>query len=120
MQTGILEQNYKLFGRGMVFFATMLASFYFFAPCTFADPHANSQAKLVDGWSVKQSSKIFGYEDLLLSPLGLKATNVKTHVTMIMTPPFTQVTVYNAGTGRYFQTDLKQFRCPVLKDFCFI
>jgi len=71
----------------------------------------------VDGWKILQKSKFFGDEEILISPLGLKVYNIRSFRTLVMTPPFQTVTVYNLQNKFVCKIPWKAYRCPVAKTF---
>ncbi len=83
-----------------------------------ARSQGKTATKLVAGTVIYQLSKSFWRPGAYcLSPIGIKTTNTRSSICLVVTPPFDQVTMYNDRTRSIFQTPLKLFRCPAHKTF---
>ncbi|MBS2009614.1 MAG: hypothetical protein JST01_21350 [Cyanobacteria bacterium SZAS TMP-1] len=85
--------------------------------CTASSAAPSSPPKSAEGWTLRQKSKIFGDQELLISPLGLKSRNTRSLTTIIMTPPFQTVYMYNQASKNIYTVPWNKFRSPVAKTF---
>ena len=90
------------------------------APAQTPATRSNAAGKTVDGWKISQWSKLYGEQVVTISAIGIKSTNPRTAVTLVMTPPFKIVTVFNDQGKSIFQTPIELFRCPLLKTFAIL
>jgi hypothetical protein len=72
---------------------------------------------MADGWMINQSTKLYGDQVLVVSQIGIKCSNPRTTICLVMAPPFEMVTVYNDKNRSLFQSPVKSFRCPAQKTF---
>jgi hypothetical protein len=82
-----------------------------------AKTNVAASAKTVDAWSITQWAELYGTQELIVSQIGIKSSNAKSKICLVMTPPFNIVTYYNTRAHSYFQSPVKDFRCPMQKTF---
>ena len=80
-----------------------------------AAPVAPTKTKSYPGWILNQTSQLLGMQVLTVSAIGIKTSNRKSSVSLVMTPPFKTVTIYNDQNKTIFQTPVKLFRSPYAK-----
>jgi hypothetical protein len=82
-----------------------------------AQKAAPPDAKSVDACLINQNLKIFGEQQLLISKIGIKSFNPRSQISLVMTPPYQSVTLYNKLNQGIIQMPVKSLRCPVQKTF---
>ncbi len=81
---------------------------------TFTSPAsaAKEAAATRDGWSIQQSTKLFGDISVIVSAKGVKATSRSQSLSMLCVSPFTEVVLFSERSKKCSVRPFSQFRCP--------
>jgi len=65
-----------------------------------------------EGWTIDQSTLIFGEMSVIVCAKGIKATNNKHGMSMLCVAPFKEVVLFSERSKKYCIVPFSQFRCP--------
>lgn len=73
-------------------------------------PPVLSAENQADGWRIDQTSKTYGQHEIVVCKFGVRLYCKKNDLTLIASPPYSEIVVFSNKTKRIFRTPLVQFR----------